>query len=145
MAMPCFFARKRLAQDGLRNGLQRAAAQALQYAAENQYGKAGRQAACGGTDGEQHHASHVKALAAEQGGKPAAEREHDGVRHQVRGEHPGGFVHAGRKAAGDMRQRDVGHAGVQHLHEGGQHHGAGDHPGIYSWALERAQIHYFGL
>jgi hypothetical protein len=39
------FTWKRFAQDGLRNGLQRAAAQALQHAAQNQYGKAGRQAA----------------------------------------------------------------------------------------------------
>ena len=124
------FARKSFAQDGLRNRLQRAAAQALQHAAQDQDGKAGRQAAHRGAGGEQQHAAHVKSLAAEQRGEPSAERQHDRVGDQVGSQHPGGFIHARRKAARDVRQRDVGHAGVQHFHEGGQHHRSRDHPGV---------------
>ena len=90
----------------------------------------GRQAAQERADGEQRHADHVEALAAEQHGEPAAHGQDDGVGNQVGGEHPGGFVDAGREAAGDVRQRDVGDAGIQHLHEGGQHDGHGDHPGV---------------
>jgi len=42
------------------------------------------------------------------------------------------------KAAGDVRERDVGDAGVEHLHECGQHDGDGDQPWIY--LLRRARV-----
>ena len=89
-----------------------------------------RQAAQKRADGEQRHADHVEPLAPEQHGEPAAHGQNDGVGDQVRGQHPGGFVDGGRKIAGDVRQRHVGHAGIEHLHEGGQHHRHGDDPRI---------------
>ena len=57
-------------------------------------------------------------------------RQNDGVRDQVGGKHPGGFVFAGRQAARHVRQGDVGDAGIQHLHEAGQGHRDGDQPRI---------------
>ena len=82
------------------------------------------------TDGEQRHAHHVEPLAPDQRGKPAAHGQHDGVGHQIGSEHPGAFVLARRKAAGDVRQRDVGDAGIQHFHERGQRHRQRDHPRV---------------
>ena len=69
-------------------------------------------------------------LAAEEARQPAGHRQHDGVGHQVAGQHPGGLVGAGREVAGDVRQGHVGHRGVQHLQERRQHHRRGDQPGV---------------
>ena len=59
-----------------------------------------------------------------------AHGQHDGVGHQVAGQHPGALIGAGAQRAGDMGQGHVGDGGVEHLHEGRQRHGHGDQPGI---------------
>ncbi len=56
-------ARKAFHQDGLRNGLQRAAAEPLQHAEEDEQAERGRHAAEQAADGEEADADHVKALA----------------------------------------------------------------------------------
>ena len=72
----------------------------------------------------------VVLFAPEQHGKPAAHGQNDGVRNQIRGQHPGGFVDARRKIAGDIGQGHVDDRGIEHLHEGRQHDGHGDDPGV---------------
>ena len=111
-------------------GLQTAAARALQHAADDQHSQVGRQSAQKGTDGEQRHAAHVEILAADDGREPAAQRQHDGIRDKIRSEDPGAFILPGGKAAGDVRQGDVGDGSVEHLHESRQRNGDGDDPGI---------------
>ena len=98
-------------------GLQAAAADALQHAKNDQHAEIGRQAAEERADGEERDAGHVKTFAADELGEPTAHRENDGVGNQVGSEHPGALVLAGGKAAGDVRQGDVGDAGVQDFHE----------------------------
>ena len=124
------FAREALDQNGLGDRLQRSAAQALQHAKEDQRAERRRHAAEQRTDGEDADARHVEALPAEQGREPAAQRQHDRVGDEIRRQHPGRFVDAGREVAGDVRQRDVRDAGVEHFHERRQQHDAGDQPGI---------------
>src|ERR1035441_2450071 len=72
----------------------------------------------------------AETLAADQRREPSAQRQHDSVRDQVRSQHPGGLIHRGGKAPGNVRQGYVGDAGIQHLHERRQHHGQGDDPRI---------------
>ena len=79
---------------------------------------------------EQEDAGHVKALAAHAVGDPSADGEHHGVGDQVAGEHPGGFLGAGRERSADMLHGDVGDGGVERLHEGGQGDGDGDGPRV---------------
>ena len=75
-------------------------------------------------------AGHVKALAADAVGDPSADGQHHGIGDQIAGQHPGGFVAAGRERAADVRHGHVGDGGVERLHEGGQRDGDGDDPGI---------------
>ena len=79
---------------------------------------------------EDGHAGHVEPLAAEHRGEPPRERKHNGVRNQVRGQDPGAFVNAGGEVAGDVRKRDIGHAGIEHFHENRQHHREGNQPRV---------------
>src|SRR5262249_25600959 len=53
---------------------------------------------------------------------------------QIGRQGPRGFIRAGRKAAGNVRQCDVDDRGVQYLHEGRQRHRHGDQPRIVTWA-----------
>ena len=113
--------RERLEQHRLRQRLQRAAGEALDDAEHHQRRQAPGEAAEEGRDGEAAHRHQQQPLAAEEVGEPAGHRQDDGVRHQVRGERPGGFVDGRRQAAGDVRQRDVDDGGVEDLHEGREH------------------------
>src|SRR5271155_3097429 len=122
-------------------GLQAAAADALQHAKNNQHAEVGREAAEKRADGEERDAGHVKTFAAYELGKPAAHRENDGVGNQVGSEHPGAFVLAGGKAAGDVRQGDVGDAGVEDFHERRQSYGERDDPRINDRARAPGGIH----
>jgi hypothetical protein len=47
---------------------------------------------------------------------------------KIRGEHPGRLVLRGAQAARDVRQRDVGDGGVEHLHERRKRNRHGDDP-----------------
>jgi hypothetical protein len=69
-------------------------------------------------------------FAPERRGQPSGHWQDDRVGHEVGGEHPGGFVGAGREVAGDVRQRNIDHGRIQHLHEGARHDGNSDQPGI---------------
>ena len=134
-----FFLGEAFHQNRLRNGLQRATSRALEDAEEDQQAEAGSHAAQEGAGGEDDHTGHIETLAAENRREPTGERQHDRVRNQVGGEHPGALVDAGGEIAGDVRQRDVGDTGVEHFHEGGEHHRHGDDPGIGLTVLSRAR------
>ena len=125
-------------EDGLLAGGEAAAAEALQHAREDQQGQRLRETAQHGADREHGHAGHVEALAADAVGEPAGDGQHDGARHQVAGEHPGGFLLGGAERAGHVRQGDVGDGGVEHLHERGQRDGDGDGP----WVVVRLPVQF---
>ena len=97
---------------------------------ENQHRQARSDAAEERTDREQRDAAHVEALAADHGRQPAGDRQHDGARHEIAGQHPGRFLICRAERPGDMRQRHVGDGGIQHFHERGQRHRQGDEIGI---------------
>ena len=80
--------------------------------------------------GKQHDAAHVEALPAEDRGKPAAQRQDDGVGHKIRRQHPAALILAGGQAAGDVRKSDIGDAGVENFHEGRDRDGEGDQPEV---------------
>ncbi len=124
------FRREGVGQNGLLAGLQSSAGSALQDAEEDQHAEGGRKAAKQRGQREEQDAGHVKALAADAVGDPAADGQHHGIGDQVTGEHPGGFVAAGGERAADMRHGYVGDGGVERLHEGGQRDRDGDDPGI---------------
>ena len=63
-------------------------------------------------------------------GEPAADRQNDGIRDQIGGQHPRALVVARAQIPGHVRQGHVGDAGVEHLHEGCQRHNHGNQPGI---------------
>ena len=92
MAMPRSSHREGLQQDGLGDGLQGAAAEALDDAEDDEFAQAGGGAAKHGADGEQNQADKQETLAPEPEGEPAGDGQDDGVGDQVGGEHPGGFV-----------------------------------------------------
>ena len=121
---------KGVGEYGLLAGLQAAAGRSLEHAEEDQHAEGGRQAAKQRGGGEKENAGHVKALAADAVGDPAAQGEHDGVGDEVAGEHPGGFIAAGGERAADVGHGHVGDGGVERLHEGGEGDGDGDEPGI---------------
>ena len=121
---------KGVGHDGLGHGLHAAAACALDDAEDEQHGQRGRRAAKKTGHREDDDAEDEEVAPAHEAGGPSAQRQHDGVRDQVAGEHPGALVGAGAEAAGDVGQGHVGDGGVQHLHEGRQRHRHGDQPGI---------------
>lgn len=100
------------------------------YPEEDEPAERGRDAAEERSHREDAHAGEVEALAAHEAGEVAPQRQHHGVGHQVRGQHPGGLLHRGREVPRDVRQRHVGHAGVEDLHEGRDHHREGDDPWV---------------
>ncbi len=126
-----FGGRESVGEDGLFAGLEAASASALQHAADDERGQVWRESAEERTDGEQRHAAHVEILAADDGGEPAAQRQHDGIRYKIGSEDPGALVLSGGEAAGDVRQGDVGDGSVEYFHESRQRHGDGDDPRIY--------------
>ena len=124
------FGREGFEEDGLGERLEGSAACALDDAGEEHEGEGGGGSAGEAGDGEDDDAGDEEALAAEPEGEPVAGGEDDGVGDEVAGEDPGGFVGGGGERTGDVRERDGGDGGVEHLHEGGQHDGGGDEPGI---------------
>ena len=122
--------REALEQDGLRQGLKRAAACSLKDAGEQNDAEGRGCSAEERGDGEDDDAGEQEALAAEAAGEPVGGGEDDGVGDEVAGEDPGGFGVGGREAAGDVGQGHGGDGGVEHLHEGGEHDGDGDQPRV---------------
>ena len=117
-------------EDGLLDGGEAAAADALQDARHEHDAEGGCDAAEERRDGEERDAGHVVVLAAEDAGEPGGHGEDDGVGDEVGGEDPGDFVVGAAEAAGDVGKGDVGDGGVEQLHEGGERDGEGDDPGI---------------
>ncbi len=112
--------RKRIGEDRLRVRLKPAAADPLQTAGNDQHGKARRDAAQERGDTKADDAGDEITLAPDCRGKPAADRQDDGVGDQIRGQHPSRFVLACRQTAGDVLQRDIGDRNVEHFHKGGK-------------------------
>jgi hypothetical protein len=99
-------------------------AQALQRASGDEYARGSRHAVEQGGQGEQDHARHEQALAADEVGGAAAEQQEAAEDEGVAVDHP--LEVGGREVQAPLhrRQRDVDHAGVEHDHELGH---AGDH------------------
>ena len=55
------------------------------------------------TDGEDGHATHIEALAANDRRKPATQGQDDRIRDEVGSQDPGAFVSAGGKISGNVR------------------------------------------
>src|ERR1700753_1644769 len=85
------------------------------------------------TDREHGHAGHVEALAAKAICQPSGDGEHNGARDQIAGQDPGGFFLATTKRPRNVRKRDIGDGGIEHLHEGGQRHRERDGPWVVTW------------
>ena len=108
---------ERVGHDGLRHGLHAASAGSLKHAAKQEDGQRRSSAAEKTGDGKDGDAEDEEVAAANDRRGPAAERQHDGVRNQVAGEHPRGLIGACAQRAADMRKSHVGDGGVEHLHE----------------------------
>ena len=121
---------KGVGHDGLGHGLHAAAARALNDSEDEQHGQSGRRAAEKAGDGKDHDAENKEVAPPHQARGPAAQRQHNGVRDQVAGQHPGALIRACAKGAGNVRQGHVGDGGVQHLHERRQRHRHGNQPWI---------------
>jgi hypothetical protein len=65
-------------------------------------------------------------LAAEPAGKESSRRNHDSRSNNIGSQHPVDLILAGRDAALDVGQRDVGDRRVEGLHKGGEDHADGD-------------------
>ena len=128
--LPAFMRLKRVRHDRLRHGLHAAAAGALDHAKDQQQRQRRRRAAKETGNGEDSNAEDEEIAAAHQARSPSAQRQHDRIRDQVACQHPRSLVRAGAQGAGDMRQRDVGNRGVEHLHKGRQGHRHGNQPRV---------------
>ena len=135
-----FSRREGVYEDGLFDGGEAAAADALQDAREKHNAQGGGDSAEEGCDGEERHAGHVVGLAAEDAGEPGGHGQNDGVGDEVGGKDPGDFVVGAAETAGDVGEGDVGDGGVEQLHEGGQGDGEGDDPGIDDGACLGAEL-----
>jgi hypothetical protein len=124
------FRGKRVSEHGLLGRCHPASADALDDAGDQHHGQRGGHRAHQRRQGEQRDTAHVKALAAQHVGKPAADRQDDSVGDEVAGEDPGRFVLVRGEAASDMTQGNVGDGGVQDLHERGDGDDDGDQPGV---------------
>ena len=129
-AKPSLLRWKSVRQNGLRHRLQPAAARALQHPEEKKKPETRRDAAKQRTHGKDAQAGHEKALPPQGACEPAADRQDDGIRDQIRGQHPRALVVARAQIPGHVRQGHVGDAGVEHLHEGRQRHDNSNQPGI---------------
>jgi hypothetical protein len=85
-----------------------------------------RHAAQHGGDGETRHGHEEQTLASEPAGEKAGRRRHDRGGDDIGRQHPVDLILAGRDAALDIWQRDVGDRGVERLHDGGEDHADGD-------------------
>src|SRR5262249_39465478 len=124
------FRRKRIRKNRLRHWLKATAAGALDYTSAKEERKAGCETAEKRAGSEKKNAQDEKTSSADRVRKPAADGKHDGVRYEVRGEHPSTLVITCAQTPGHVRQRHVGDTSIQDLHEGGQRDRHPDQPGI---------------
>ena len=125
---PALMEREDLPEDRLRERNDRAAAETLEDARDDQRGEVGRRTGQERADHEQRGADEEEPLAAEQADQPAGGRNDHGVGGEVRRDHPRHLVQSRRQRALQVRQDHVGHAGVEDLHEGHHHDREGDGP-----------------
>jgi hypothetical protein len=130
VAATALLRRERVRQDRLRHGLEAAAARPLQDAKHDHGGESRSGPAQEGTRRENAETDHEEPLAAEQADKPPADGQDDGIRYEVRREHPSALVASGAEAARHIRQRHVGDARVEHLHERRQRDHDRDQPRV---------------
>ena len=107
------------------------AASALNHAKNYQEGQCRSESTQEGTDSEHHNAGNVEPFAAKQRRKPAGQWQDDRVRDKIGGQYPRAFIHTGRKVPGNVRQRYVSHARIEHFHKRSQDHREGSKPGTY--------------
>jgi len=112
-----FLGREHFVEHGLRRRQQRAAAQTLHDAPRHELGQRVRVAAEERGDGEQRDRPGEVAAPAEERRQPAGDRQHDHVRHDVAGRHPGDLVQRCAQVPHHVRDRDVHDAGVEQLHD----------------------------
>jgi len=126
---------KRLEQNGLGKRLQSAPGESLKHAKADQPGKAARQTAQQGGEGEAGDAGQQQSLATEIIGKPTGDGRDDGVGHEIGSDDPSALLHSRGQVSGDVRDGDVDDRGVENLHEGREHHREANDPGIHmrSW------------
>ena len=130
MALPCSLPGNSSSSTACDSGCSAAAGQALDDAEDDQHGQVERQPAEQARERKSCHGQQQQPLAAEHARHPPRDGQNDGVGHQVGGQHPGGLFRARGQRAGDVRQADVDHRGVQHLHHGAGHDGDGGHPAM---------------
>ena len=118
--------RRRTEQDGERDRLQRAAAEPLQHAKDDQRADGRRGAAQQRHEGEQAERGKVVPLLTEPGGEPAVERHDDHHAERVAGRNPRREVGRGAEVAGDRRDRNVDDRRVEHAHQHADHDGDDD-------------------
>ena len=63
--------------------------------------------------------------------QPTRNRQHDGVRNQVRRDYPRAFFIGRREIASNVGDGDVDDGGVEDFHEGRQHHRDRDDPRVH--------------
>ena len=115
--------------DGLADGHQHPASDALHDAEGDQARSRPRQAACRRSDDEQHQRQDVERLGADAVDGPPRDRDHDRQREQIASGHPrdGGDRHVevlGQRVERHGHDRGVedGHDRAQHHHDAGAHH-----------------------
>ena len=126
---PLLLGREGLTQDGLLGGLQRARAEPLQRAEDDQL-RAGCVAiphSAEPTD-EEHQAGHVDALLAEEAAQERGQRHDDDGGDGEAGGDPGDLLDGGTHRAADLRQRHVDDRGVDRAHERAEGHRHGHQP-----------------
>ena len=117
IAIPCSFGRERLPQDGLLGRLQRAGAEPLERAVDEERLERVRRAAEDGAEEEEREAEHVDALLAEEAPEERRERHHDDVRDDVPGADPGDLLHRRAERAHHVRERDGDDRRVDRAHQ----------------------------
>ena len=120
--------REDLPHDGLGHRHERAAADALQDARDDQRVQVRREPAQHRRPRERHGADQEEALAPEDAREPARGGQDHRVGREVRGQHPRDLVHARRERALHVGQRDVDDGDVEHLHDGDRHDRCRDRP-----------------
>jgi hypothetical protein len=118
MAVMPYSANARPRQNGLSHGLQAAATHTLQHSEEQEKPEIRCDPAKQGTHSKDAQTGHEKALPSEGACEPAADRQDDSIRNQIRSQHPRTLVVARAQIPGHIRQGHIGDAGVEDLHEG---------------------------
>ena len=115
--------REGVEQDGLAQGHERRAANALHQAEDHHAFEVPGEAAQRRGDHEADDGEDQEAAPAEPRGEIAGERHHHGGRHEIRGEHPGDLIGGGAEGAEHVRDRHAHDGDVEHFEDRGEHDG----------------------